>query len=103
MDRVREHTATEKGLKYLNMMGILGVLVMFFLLPILGLIGGPRAIIYAFSIAFTVVNIGFYLAPANYKAQFLQKRLLFVYLPTIIVLGIDIWDFVMIVIHLSIT
>ncbi|TNV77582.1 hypothetical protein FGO68_gene12766 [Halteria grandinella] len=47
---------------------------------------------YIGTISLCVINLGFYCGPQKIKAMILEKRLLFVYIPVIAIIGIAIWQ-----------
>ena len=81
---------------YLNLISIAVMIVMLILVPIVTAFFDVVAsrIIYFVSIAFLVLNCGFYVVPMNLKAQIFQKRLLIVYLPTLVVFGFAVWNLI---------
>jgi hypothetical protein len=89
---LQAYTQTEKGLIYINVAAILGVITLLFLVPILASIAGIHFIMFFGTIALCVINVGFYCGPQKIKGLILGQRLLFVYIPCIAVIGISIWD-----------
>ena len=60
-------------------------------------------LIYALSIVFIVYNIAFYVVPQNLKMIIFKRRMLTVYLPTLVVLGFAVWDLIYIIINIKVT
>ena len=88
-------TSTAKGLTYLNLGALaLEVVFMFVLIPVFNVFFDIVAsrIIFILSIIFVIFNALFYCAPTSLKAIYIQRRLLVVYLPTLIVIGFAIWN-----------
>ncbi len=59
--------------------------------------------VYIISIIFCVFNTLFYIVPANVKAHYFQKRLLLVYIPTLIMIALGVWQFITVIIGFQIT
>ena len=91
---LQNYTQTEKGLIYLNSIACLSLFVFLFLTPILASIAGLRSILFIGAIALLVINVAFYVAPQSIKGKILTQRLLFVYIPSLVVIGISIWDLI---------
>ena len=94
-------TQTAKGLTYLNLAAILGMIVLFILVPALDTIIPviSNRLAYALSIIFIVFNVAFYVVPQNLKIIIFKRRVLTVYLPTLVVLGFAVWNLFYIIIH----
>ena len=71
-------------------------------MPVLNLLGGVNLILFIVSIVFTILNLAFYVAPQNMKMMLMKQRALLVYLPALILVGITIWNFFDMVIHLNV-
>ena len=100
---IQEYTTTEKGLRILNLFSILGVVVMLILMPVLALLGGAANMaIFIVTIVFSVLNLAYYVVPADLNLKIMKNRLLLIYLPTLVLIGIAIWDFLDMLIHLKV-
>ncbi len=98
------NTKTAKGLTYLNLMSILAeVVFMFVLIPVLNVFFELIAsrIIFILSIIFVVFNSLFYCLPQQYKLFYFKKRLLVVYLPTVVVIGCGVWNIIALIVNLQ--
>jgi hypothetical protein len=89
---LQAYTQTEKGLIYINVAAILAVITFLFLTPILASMAGLRFIMYIGTISLCVLNVAFYIGPQKIKGMLLEKRLVFVYIPCVVVIGLSIWD-----------
>lgn len=96
------NTSSEKFLMYLNLLSIVGVIILLIWLPSVGLMAGLRFLLYIGSIALTVLNIGFYVAPQAYKIAYLKKRLLFVYIPSLVIVIFAVVDLITIIVYLDV-
>ena len=103
MKAIAAHTKTSQGLTYLNLISIATMIVFLILIPAITVFVNVISyrLIYFLSIAFLVLNCGFYIAPMNIKQQIFQKRLLAVYLPTLIVLGFAVWNLIYTLINIK--
>ncbi len=100
------NTKTAKGLTYLNLMSILAeVVFMFVLIPVLNVFFELIAsrIIFILSIIFVVFNGLFYCLPQHYKLFYFKRRLLVVYLPTVVVIGFGVWNIIALIVNLQFT
>lgn len=102
MQSVHAQSQSEKTFQWLNIASIFGTIILLILLPIIGLMSGFRVILYVASIIFGFLNIGFYLAPENYRLLILKKRYLYVYIPALVIVGICVFDIIEIIISLAI-
>lgn len=102
MKSISPNTAGEKTLFYLNLISIVGDIILLILLPSVGLLAGLRFILWVGSIALTVLNVLFYIAPQNYKLTIVKKRLLFVYLPAAVICIFALFDLLYFIINLQI-
>ena len=75
---------------------------MLILLPILMVLAGIDMVLFIVSICFSVINLAYYVLPANTKLAFIKKRLFFIYLPTLALIAIAVWDFFDMIIHLKV-
>ena len=75
---------------------------MLILLPIITVLAGVNMVLFIVTICFSVLNLAFYVLPANTKLLFMKKRLLFVYLPTLVLIAIAVWDFIDMLVHLKV-
>ena len=89
-------TKTSKGLTYLNLLSILAMVVFIILMPIINTFFETISsrLIYALSIIFIVFNLAFYIAPQHYKIMIFKYRKLVIYLPTILILAVGIWNMI---------
>ena len=104
MKSIGAHTQNAKGLTTLNLLSLLTCLVMYILIPILTVMAdivSSRAV-YIISIILFVSNVLFYILPANIKAFYFQRRLFVVYLPTLVIIGLGIWQFIVVLINIKI-
>jgi len=92
MNTVWAQTKTEKGLMTLNLISLATCFVLFILLPYFTLVGGARIVVYIASIVYALLNIVYYVLPQNYKLIILKKRMLYVYLPSLVIIGVIIYD-----------
>jgi len=100
---IQEYTTTEKGLRVLNLFSLLGVIILIILLPVLSLLGAAANMaIFVVTIVFSVLNLAYYVVPANLNLKIMKQRLLMIYLPTLILIGIAIWDFLDMLIHIKV-
>ena len=99
---IQEYTTTEKGLRVVNLFSILGVVVMLILLPVLSLLGGANMALFIVTIIFSILNLAYYVVPADLNLKIMKNRLLLIYLPTLILLGIAIWDFIAMILSVDI-
>ena len=105
MKTIFGQTKTAKGLTYLNLASILAMIVFLVLLPILNLFAPviSSRLIYIFSIIFIVFNIGFFVVPQHLKLVIFKRRMLAVYLPTLVVLCFAVWNLIYVIINLKVT
>ena len=105
MKSIGANTQHAKGLTTLNLLSLLACLVMYILIPALNVFVNVISTrpVYIISIIFCIFNTLFYIAPASLKTQYFQKRLLAVYLPTIVMIGLGIWQFVSVIIGFQIS
>ena len=75
---------------------------MWILMPVLSLLGGVNLILFIVTIVFTILNLTFYVAPQNLKMMIMKQRALLVYLPSLILVGITIWDFIDMLINVKV-
>lgn len=96
MKTVMGQTKTSKGLTYLNLLSILAMVVFIILMPIINTFFETinSRLIYALSIIFIIFNLAFYIAPQHYKIMIFKYRKLVIYLPTIIILAVGIWNLI---------
>ena len=80
----------------------MGCVVLLIFLPSVGLMAGFRLVLYVASIAFAVLNLAFYVSPSNYRLIILKKRMLLVYLPSLIILGVCAFDLIDTIVNLDI-
>ena len=104
MKTVMGQTKTAKGLTYLNLLSILAMVVFIILLPIINTFAETinSRLIYALSIIFIVFNLAFYIVPQHLKIKVFKYRMLVVYLPTILILAVGIWNPIAVIINLRI-
>ena len=105
MKSIGANTQHAKGLTTLNLLSLLACLVLYILIPALGVfleVVSTR-FVYILSIIFCVFNTIFYVAPASLKTQYFQKRLLLVYTPTIVMLGLGVYQFISVIIGFKIS
>ena len=105
MKRIGANTQHAKGLTTLNLLSLLACLVLYILIPALGVFFEvvSTRFVYILSIIFCVFNTIFYVAPASLKTQYFQKRLLLVYTPTIVMLGLGVYQFISVIIGFKIS
>ena len=105
MKSLGANTQHAKGLTTLNLLSLLACLVMYILIPALNVLVEVISTrpVYIISIIFCVFNTIFYVAPASLKTQYFQKRLLLVYIPTIVMLGLGLWQFITVIIGFKIS
>ena len=103
MKAIEAQTKTSQGLTYLNLISIATMIVMLILVPLITTLFDviSSRVIYFVSIAFLVLNCGFYVVPMNIKSQIFQKRLLIVYIPTVIVFGFAVWNLITVLITVN--
>ena len=99
---IMANTSSEKFLMYLNILSVIGEIILLIWLPSVGLMAGLRFLLYIGSIALTVLNVGFYVAPQSYKIVYLKKRLLLVYIPALVIVIFAVVDLITIIIYLDI-
>ena len=104
MKTVMGQTKTAKGLTYLNLISIVAMIVFIILLPIVNTFVAAinSRIIYALSVIFIVFNLAFYVVPQHLKIMVFKYRMLVVYLPTIIILAVGIWNLIAVIVALRI-
>ena len=105
MKSIGANTQHAKGLTTLNLLSLLACLVLYILIPALGVFFEvvSTRFVYILSIIFCVFNTIFYVAPASLKTQYFQKRLLLVYTPTIVMLGLGVYQFISVIIGFKIS
>ena len=105
MKSIGANTQHAKGLTTLNLLSLLACLVLYILIPALGVFLEvvSTKFVYILSIIFCVFNTIFYVAPASLKTQYFQKRLLLVYTPTIVMLGLGVYQFISVIIGFKIS
>lgn len=97
-----DKTPVEKIMFYINLISVTATLVLLILLPSVGLLAGLRFILYVGSILLTILNVGYICAPQNYKLMILKKRLLFVYVPALIIFAFSLFDIFYFIIDLRV-
>ena len=105
MKGIMANTKTAKGLTYLNLISLAAeIAFMFILIPVLNVFFEVVAsrIIFILSIIFVIFNGLFYCLPQNLKLFYFKKRLLVVYLPTVVVIGFAIWNLISVIINIKI-
>ena len=104
MKTIGANTQHAKGLTTLNLLALLSCLVFYILIPALNVFGEvvSTRVVYILSIILFALNCLFYVAPASLKTHYFQKRLLLVYLPTIVILGLGIWQFIDVIINAAV-
>ncbi len=104
MKSIGANTQHAKGLTTLNLLSLLACLVLFVLIPALNVFAEviSTRFVYIMSIIFCVFNTLFYIVPANVKAHYFQKRLLLVYIPTLIMIALGVWQFIAVIIGFKI-
>ena len=105
MKSIGANTQHAKGLTTLNLLSLLACLVLYILIPALGVFLEviSTRFVYILSIIYCVFNTIFYVAPASLKTQYFQKRLLLVYTPTIVMLGLGVYQFISVIIGFKIS
>ena len=105
MKSIGANTQHAKGLTTLNLLSLLACLVLYILIPALGVFFEvvSTRFVYILSIIYCVFNTIFYVAPASLKTQYFQKRLLLVYTPTIVMLGLGVYQFISVIIGFKIS
>ena len=89
----------------MNLLSILACIVLYILIPALNVILDvvSSRTVYIISIILVAINIFFYLAPANLKAFYFQKRIYIIYAPCLIILGLAIWSTIDVIINIKVT
>ena len=105
MKTIGANTQHAKGLTTLNLLALLSCLVFYILIPALNVFGEvvSTRVVYILSIILFALNCLFYVAPASLKTHYFQKRLLLVYLPTIVIIGLGIWQFIDVIISAAVS
>ncbi len=104
MKAIGANTQHAKGLTTLNLLALLSCLVLYILIPALNVLGEvvSTQVVYILSIIFFVFNTLFYMAPPSLKTYYFQNRLSMIYLPTILMIGLGIWQFITVIISAAI-
>ena len=104
MKSIGNNTESAKGLTTLNLLSLLACLVLYILIPALNVLVEVVSTrpVYITSIVFNVFNVVFYVSPAALKQRYFQLRIWLVYLPTIIMVGLGIWQFIAVIIGFKI-
>ncbi len=104
MKSIGNNTESAKGLTTLNLLSLLACLVLYILIPVLTVLVEVVSTrpVYIASIIFFVFNVIFYVAPASLKQKYFQLRIWLVYLPTVIMIGLGIWQFIAVIIGFKI-
>ena len=105
MKSIGNNTQNAKGLTTLNLLSLLACLVLYILIPALNVLVNVISTrpVYIASIIFCVFNTIFYVAPASLKQRYFQLRIWIVYLPTVIMVGLGIWQFIAVIIGFQVT
>ncbi len=105
MKNIGANTQNAKGLTTLNLLSLLACLVLYVLIPALNVFAEviSTRFVYIISIIFCVFNTLFYIVPASIKAHYFRMRLFLVYTPTLIMIGLGIWQFITVIIGFKIT
>ena len=104
MKSIGNNTESAKGLTTLNLLSLLACLVLYILIPVLTVLVEVVSTrpVYIASIIFNVFNVIFYVSPASLKQRYFQLRIWLVYLPTVIMIGLGIWQFIAVIIGFKI-
>ena len=105
MKSIGNNTESAKGLTTLNLLSLLACLILYILIPALNVLVEVVSTrpVYIASIVFNVFNTVFYVSPAALKQRYFQLRIWLVYLPTIIMVGLGIWQFIAVILGFKIT
>ena len=85
-----------RGLRTMNFLSLVILLIMYILVAICGYVAGIFMAIYIFSVIYAVSNILFYVLPAGQKALLLKYRVFTVYFFALLVTILSIVELILI-------
>ena len=105
MKTIQGNTQSAKGLTWLNMVSLLIELILFILIPALNVFAEviSTRVVYIIAIIWFAFNTLFYIVPATIKKHYFQYRIFVVYLPTLFLIGMGIWELIAIIIALNVS
>ena len=105
MKTIQGNTQSAKGVTWLNMVSLLIELILFILIPALNVFAEviSTRVVYIIAIIWFAFNTLFYIVPATIKKHYFQYRIFVVYLPTLFLIGMGIWEIIAIVIAVNVS
>ena len=104
MKTIQGNTQSAKGLTWLNMMSLLIELILFILIPALNVFAEviSTRFVYIVAIIWFAFNTLFYILPATIKKHYFQYRIFVVYLPTLVLIAMGIWEIIAIIVAVNV-